>query len=211
MIARNGVVIKDNGRPAMLFDGVDDYLFANNATFGEGGTTYNTFVFAVNLVSGGTEAGRIWSEGNSTSITPRFSVYTSSDTPVTRTLTFSRRSLNNIIEAISTLHDPEPEGAPADRTTVLYFSRSAPGGRGQMAWDDRVYDPRSPWPTFSSTSLDRTAVGALFRDGVASNHGHFYMTEFAIWSTEESHEAIAPYRNNLNAYLSMDSTVDDPW
>lgn len=186
-IVADGTVIKENGRPALVFDGVDDHMHTTVTSLTPTGST----VVMVARVPGDAPSGATFiAEGSSSSDSPMYRFFIDSGDAAHT----ARGDGGGGASAVSPT-DVYLRGATQvmavtdDRSTVRFIS------------DRRVDDPQ-PRAMPSPMTVDRFAIGALVRT-TTDHHAPMTLHEALIWHQALSPDAVQAGITNLSDHYTL--------
>lgn len=196
-IVSAGVVMKENGRVVMEFDGVDDYFSSSTASDLVNSVNGNT-TFAVLHDLGSANAPRIWSDGNASSDLPMYGLAYSATT-------YNMTSLHRVDAGgtINTADSPANYITP-DNLQVVSFADQITSGI--FTSDLRESDPNPRTRAAGTLTTNRFSIGAMQRTGV-SNFFKGRMGEVLLWNRVLTAEERLTATNHIRDVYNMTYAV----
>lgn len=188
-IVTAGVVEKEAGRPVILFDGTDDYLYSTTTGLTTSGMSA-LLVCRVDLTAG---APRIFMEGSNAADTPMYTFYVNED----GTGGTQFRNDANTMVAVPASEDVWATGA------MQILGATDDRSSTRFVRNERVMDPAARAHAGAIT-LSRFAVGAMFRTTV-TNHAAMALSEAIFWQAAHTPGDLEPVVSNQAAHFTLNA------
>lgn len=188
-IVRGGTVLKENGRPVVEFDGIDDHMWSSHTGLYAAGGTVSMAVRMTELNN--TANPRLLSEGNTGSDRVMWAAFHVENSDIQLGV---RNDSNTSATITSPAHFlPDDFGALAIVDT---------GSTGTFHSGQRVSDPAAGLPSRGG-STGRFTIGALGRTAF-TDHAPMRLSEVIIWTTVLPDEALDAVTANVRAWHHTD-------
>lgn len=193
-IVTEGKMCREDGKPVLDFDGVDDHLFSVNA-----GLSLGAFTMALTMRDTGSPDGgpRYWSEGSTTNATPMASL---SAALSIGQLTLQRRGDDNVMSAVNSPHRAIDLALPTRMQTFMVTDDTA---SVVFRPDRRKMDPVARPRTASPLTLSAFTLGT-FKRNTLGNPAKMRISEAVFWQSVLSDADAEAYIEDVHGFFKMD-------